>query len=374
MIYDETSMAAIFSDESRQYLWRVLWSVLAEGQSIQGLQHVNITAEQIKELYEVSEQPIELPKNPPHHRVDTHKREFASRCKSSKDIIGIGADHAYVEDNANLIMMHLGHGAIVEKLSYLIVQLALLAEKHSSDVCICHTDNTKGIYTTSTTIGKRICTWINDLDLAHDQICVAHDQLAMMGFKTEAGNQSTAMAMFNGDRVKADALDRFVCDKFGMDTMMIASKTYSRIYDSTTAGALSLLAQALAALSRNLHVLTLSDEVQVDVDLCTSIHKDANRIITLHQMIATIVAVQWIEDNVDVSYIRCSAIPEMFNRTYDCIINMITVIDGMQINPDRSRENLVNRYHAGMADPRAGFAREQTMDYLEAIYKKYDPD
>lgn len=379
MVYDESSMSTIFSNESRQYLWRLLWSALAEGQSIQGLPHTTITAEQVKELYDVCEQPIDLSNN----SIDAHKEEFESRCKLSKDIVGIGADRTYVEDNANVLLMRFGHEAIVEKINYLIVQLAVLAEKNCSAKCICHVDNTNAINVTTTTVGKRICAWINDLDLAHDQVCMAHDQLAMVGFKADVGNQTAASALFGGDRTKADALDKFVCDKFGMDTMMIANKTYSRIYDSTTANAISLVAQALSNLAHNLHVLHLAGEMRVNVELCGTIYDDAARVLSLQQRVSTVTAVQWMDDTIDVAAIRGTVIPEMFIHTYDCIINMITVIEGIEIDQAKCIENLLHRqyrvdtskYDAVVApDGVIGFAREQTMDYLEAIYNKYDPD
>ena len=418
--YGSDEMRTIFSDHSRHYLWRQLWTVLAEAQSIQG---IPITMEQIDELRRAAtEEPIDYSKVAEfeaitHHDVVAHIKEFETHCPKAKGIIHLGATSCYVTDNADMLLIRLALESIITKLEFLIVNLAVMAEKYGAVTIVGRTHLQRA---QMTTMGKRICMWINDFDLAHDQMCFTHDQLALLGFKGAVGAQNSAKTMFNDDRTKADYIDKFIGDKFGMDVLMIAGQTYTRIFDSMVANALSLMAQAMSKMATDIRLMSAIGEMyehfsdgQVGSSAmpykrnpinCEKVCGLARFVITTSQNMAITTATQWLERTLDDSSNRRITLPEIFLAADECIITMQNVVEHLEVNESKCFEHMAehakyaaleddvilqtlagkNRMDAheeainsdGIKNAMAnsGYAYKQTMEYIENIYKKYDPD
>lgn len=417
--YGSKEMRAIWSDYNRHTLWRQLWTTLAEAESMQGLP---ITKEQVDELRAASTiidyNKVAEFEAVTHHDVVAHIKEYATHCATAGGIIHLGATSCYVTDNADMLLMKVASEVIVERLQYLIVQLGMLAEKYAPITVV---GRTHGQRAQLTTMGKRICLWINDLDLAHDNLCYAHDQLALLGFKGAVGAQNSSKTLFNDDRTKADAVDQYIGEHFGMDVLMIAGQTYSRIFDSMIANALSIVAQGMCKMATDIRLMAMTGEMYEDFSKgqvgssampykrnpinCEKVCGLSRFIIATSQNMAMTTATQWMERTLDDSSNRRITLPEIFLATDECLITLQKIFENIHVNQNRCidlvheharyaalEDDVIEKTLAGgdrmeaheeavnstkgsqQYSHNSGYAYKQTMDYIEAIYKKYDPD
>ena len=339
---DYNVIKTICSNEFKYELWKQLWATLAEAQSIQG---INITNEQIKSMYVASVIPTTGT------TVADHKIEFASHCQDAIDVIGLGASDAYVIDNAEILAVRLASEEVAQRLEYLIMQLAIAAEKHHHVLML----GSKG----ATTMGKLLSIWINDFDLAHDQLAFAHDQLALPGWKDDCGNQTTGMDLFDGDRAKTDAVDDFIGRKFGMDVLMIVGNTYSRIFDMSMANAIGMIAHTIIGFTMHLNAMTMSGEISANSSIYLHIYDMAKQVVGMWHSVMESSA----------KNVREFILPQMLCMTSDCIIGLQTIMDGFTVNDGVCGERLLQ---TDFQTP--GFVFKQVLEYVESIYKKYDPD
>ena len=66
-----------------------------------------------------------------------------------------------------------------------------------------------------TTVGKRVCLWLEDLRLDLERLRFERGRLRMRGVKGTTGTQATFLELFDGDHEKVRALDRRVAERLG---------------------------------------------------------------------------------------------------------------------------------------------------------------
>lgn len=258
--YGTQEMRMIFSDSNRHGIWRRLWYCLALAEHICGSP---ITDSQISEISNALLEPINYDKvkeyeNKTHHDVVAHLSEFSDHCPTARNILHLGATSCYISDNADIIIMrdalenvkfHLYN--IIDRLLYMAVvnvNIPLVGRTHLQKAQL-------------TTVGKRICMWINDLVIDYDMITYVQDNIKLLGCKGATGSQSSLYTLFDGDYEKAHKLDELIGKYYAIDTVDISGQTYTRKYDSMVANVLSQIAQSTSKMATDIRLMSSFGEM-----------------------------------------------------------------------------------------------------------------
>jgi Adenylosuccinate lyase len=94
------------------------------------------------------------------HDVMSHIHAYGDQCPKAKPIIHLGATSAYVQDNTELIQMREGLRIIFAKLVNIVGALSSQAMKYKDLATLSFTHFQPA---QPTTLGKRICLWIQDI-------------------------------------------------------------------------------------------------------------------------------------------------------------------------------------------------------------------
>lgn len=413
--YGGPEIRDVFSDFHRHMTWRRLWVELAKAQRSCG---IDITKEQIDEMEAVQTidyNVVERYEAETKHDVMAHILEFGDQCPTAKNIIHLGATSCYVSDNADMILMHEAMGILAYKLRSIIMTLSSMAYEYRGAPIVgrTHLQNAQ-----LTTVGKRMMMWVHDFDISYDMLRYAADHTKMLGYKGATGSQASAKTMFHDDYDMAKYVDATVCRQFpGIGRTKISGQTYTRLYDSIIANALSLLAQASAKMATDIRLMACFGEMyegfakgQVGSSAmpykrnpitCEKVCGLARYVVCNSQNMANTAMTQWLERTLDDSSNRRLSIPELFMATDEMLISMKKIIRNLNINTEVCYGNA--QKHAHMADLEddiiikvmnggdrqeehksaiestgssadyinTGFAREQVEEYYEYIVGKY---
>ena len=192
--YSSPEMSSLFSARAKAILFRKLWVSLAKAQKKLGLP---ISDPQINEMQaavnDIDFEKINEYEKKLRHDVMAHIHAFGDACPMARSIIHLGATSSYVTDNADLIQLKEGLSLLFQKLLHVVKKLSDLAEKHAHDPCLSYTHFQPA---QPTTIGKRICLWLQDFLLdAHEWHRLIED-LPFLGAKGATGTQASFFALF----------------------------------------------------------------------------------------------------------------------------------------------------------------------------------
>lgn len=359
--YGSDGMKYIFSDHHRHGIWRRLWLELAIAQKNAG---INITDKQINEIHRAYTDVIHYDKvaeyeAQTHHDVMAHIMEFSDHCPTAKNIIHLGATSCYVTDNADIILMR-------EGLSHLLITMDGIIRILSNMAMACHdlpiTGRTHLQRAQLTTIGKRICMWLNDIDIAYDAMVYAFNNIKLLGCKGATGSQASFKTMF-GNYECAQYVDKHIAGVFNIPVTRIAGQTYTRLYDSIVANALSLTAQAMCKMATDIRLMACFGEMyekfgekQIGSSAmpykrnpinCEKICGLSRHVICNAQNMAFTASTQWLERTLDDSSNRRITIPELFITTDEILKTALKVIANITINADKCEEIAIE--HSNMA-------------------------
>lgn len=413
--YGSDGMKRIFSNHHRHSIWRRLWTVLAMAQQKNG---INITDEQIKEMSEaianINYDKVAEYESQTRHDVMAHIMEFSDHCPTAKNIIHLGATSCYVTDNTDIILMREGLDHIATTIVSIIKQLAKDAMA-THDLPI--TGRTHLQRAQLTTVGKRICMWLNDMDIAYDTVIYAYNNIKLLGCKGATGSQASFKTLFDGNYECAQAVDGYIANRFGAQITRIAGQTYTRLYDSIVANALSLTAQAVCKMATDIRLMACFGEMYEEFGEkqigssampykrnpinCEKVCGLSRHVICNAQNMAFTASTQWLERTLDDSSNRRIAIPELFIAMDEALCTILRVITNMTINADvccataiehakmasleddiikkvldggdRQSEhaNMVHSNGSDNAHVNAGFASEQVLAFCNSIESKY---
>ena len=360
--YGTTQMRYIFSDKYRHKLWRELWFILAKAQHELD---VNITREQLIEISRATTEDINYDnvakyENETHHDVVAHLREFSDHCPDAKRILHLGATSCYITDNADILIMRDALNNVIVSLDNITNTLTSYAERYNNVPIVgkTHLQNAQ-----LTTVGKRICMWINDFILDRQMINSTIDMLQMLGCKGATGSQSSLYTLFDGDYGKALRLDRSIGNHFCMDCMTIAGQTYTRKYDSMVANVLSQVAQSASKMATDIRLMSATGEMYENFDrkqvgssampykrnpiTCEKVCGIARHVICNSQNMAITASTQWLERTLDDSSNKRIAMAELFLGISEILSSLSKIIIGLHINTDLCIRNAGE--HAKMA-------------------------
>jgi len=355
--YASPEMLRLFSPRHRYSLWRQLWLALAEAERELGLDIPAEAVDQMRAACDVEASDLERVREierETRHDVMAHLHAFAERAPAAKPYLHLGATSCFIGDNAELVITRDALDLVERRLLAAIAALAVLARRWADEPALGMTHFQPA---QPTTVGKRVCLWLEDLRLDLERVRFERGRLRLRGVKGTTGTQATFLELFDGDHGKVRALDRMVAAAFGFDaTYPVTGQTYPRKVDAFVLDALSGIGQSAAKMAGDIRLLARLKEVREPLaegqvgssampykanpmrsERVTSL---ARWLITMAANPAHTAANQWLERTLDDSANRRMALPEALLTT-DAILRIVhNVASGLQVYPAMVRRNL----------------------------------
>jgi adenylosuccinate lyase len=338
--YASKEMLDLFKPNHRYSIWRKLWVALARAQKNQGLA---IKADQIvameKKIHDIDFRRVAYYEKQLSHDVMAHVYAFGDVCPEAKGIIHLGATSCYITDNTDLLLMKKGLEIIKSKLLKTISNLSEQAEKYADIPTLSYTH-----FQTAqpTTVGKRICMWLQDLLMDFHDLSDRMEQLHFLGAKGASGTQASFLALLDNSPHKVHQMEMMIAKEMGFNKLLlVAGQTYTRKQDVRVLGALSSIAISAHKFGTDLRLLAHLKEMeepfgQKQIGSSAMPHKrNPNRsermcglsrfLISLQENPSYTAATQWLERSLDDSSNRRLSLPEAF-LTADSILNLFQYI------------------------------------------------
>ncbi len=346
--YAGQKMKQIFSDDRKYTTWRKLWLVLAEAEQELGIPITDAQLQEMREhLEDIDYEMADQEEKAVRHDVMAHIRTFAACCPHAAPIIHLGATSCYVGDNTDVINMRDGLFLIRKKLLLVMEALADLAEKTKSIPTLAYTHFQSA---QPTTVGKRICLWLQDLEMDLHQLDFQLSALKLLGCKGATGTAASFLALFDGDAEKVFRLEQIIMEKMSFgECQAVSGQTYSRKQDFAVLQVLSGIAQSASKFAGDIRLLSHLKEVEEPFETgqvgssamaykrnpmrSERIASLARYVICDLQNAAITASSQWLERTLDDSANRRIAVPEAF-LACDGILNLyLNVAKGMRFFP-----------------------------------------
>lgn len=333
-------MLRIFSAQTKYSTWRKLWVALAKAEKALGFP---ITDKQIsaleKHIEKIDFERVAEIEEKTHHDVMAHLHAFGEDCPEAKGILHLGATSAYLTDNTDLIQMQMGMKILLKKLSELLSLLASLAEEYAAFPTIAYTHFQPA---QPTSVGKRICLWLQDFLVDAQDMHSRLEDLHFLGIKGATGTQASFMILFDHDISKIQKLEQLVAREMGFSKIFpITGQTYPRKQDVRILDTLQGVAGSAHKCATDLRLLSHMREMsegrgEKQVGSSAMPHKQnpiyaervcglARFLISLCQNPSYTLATQWLERSLDDSAGRRMYISEAF-LTADAIIALMLQI------------------------------------------------
>jgi len=353
--YAGKAIREIFSPRRRSLAWRDLWIALAEAQKELGL---SISDEQIAELRakreEIDFEAVARYEKDLRHDVMAHVHHYGDLASSARGILHLGATSCYVTDNGDLLIYREAMEEIERRLRTAIGFLAAQARAHRDEPCLAYTHFQPA---QPTTLGKRICLWIQDFLGDLEELERLRKELPMRGAKGTTGTQASYLTLFDGDHEKVRELDRRVAEKLGFSKRIaVSGQTYSRKLDHRIHAVLAGIAMSAAKFGVDMRLLSHEGEVSepfTDKQIGSSAMAykrnpmRSERICSLARLVASLEVssawtsgTQWLERTLDDSAIRRISLPESFLAIDACLMLVANIAKDMRSYPKMMLRNL----------------------------------
>jgi adenylosuccinate lyase len=340
--YASREMATIWGDANRYRQWRRVWLALAESEAELGLP---ITAEQIAHLRAavdcVDFARAAAYESRTRHDVFAHLHAYADAAPAARPILHLGATSAFVTDNTDLVLLRDSLDLVAGRLVTVIERLAERAKETRALVCLGRTHLQPA---QPTTVGKRICLWIQDLLEDLEEILGRRAALRARGAKGTTGTQASFLELFDGDHSRVDQLDRVVSRRLGFpDSYAVTGQTYSRRVDSRITASLAGVCESAHKAGNDLRLTAAWGELEEpfgeeQVGSSAMPYKRnpmrAERMCGLARFVAGLAATasqtaatQWLERSLDDSAPRRLVLPQAFLAT-DAVLVLFADIAG----------------------------------------------
>jgi len=353
--YASEEISFLFSPHYKFQTWRKLWVVLAKAQKKLGLP---ITDSQIRAM-EKGANTIDFAKADAYekkfrHDVMAHIHAFGDTCDEARGIIHLGATSCFVTDNTDLIQMREGLKCIRDKIVQVIRNLSALAKKHAALACLSYTHFQPA---QPTTVGKRICLWLQDFLIDFQEIEELLNTFRFLGIKGATGTQASFLTLFGGDHSKVKKLEELLAQEMGFSHLFrISGQTYTRKQDIQVLNRLSSFAASAHKCATDIRLLCHLKEFsepfgEKQVGSSAMPHKrnpiHTERICGLSRFLISLQenalyteATQWLERTLDDSANRRLYIPDAF-LTADAILNLLCYVTaGLTVHPSPIEKHL----------------------------------
>ena len=354
--YGSREMQALFSPAHRARLMRRMWLYLAQAEQALGLP---ITDAQIAQLeaqaWDIDFSVIEGFEKELRHDVMAHLKAYAQAAPVAAPILHLGATSCYVTDNADILILQEAMGLLRRRLLGVARALSGQALKYKALPMLGYTHFQPA---QPTTLGKRICLWLQDLLMDLRAVNDFLDNLRPLGCKGATGTQASFLALFEGDEDKVKALDADIAKRMGFDkALAVSGQTYTRKIDSQALSVLSGIAQSAGKFAGDMRLLQHLKEVeepfeQHQVGSSAMPYKRnpmrAERMAALARFVITnggnaahTAATQWLERSLDDSANRRLALAEGFLAA-DAILTLYqNIVSGLVVYPRMMEAHLL---------------------------------
>ncbi len=345
--YASSRMSELFSDQHKFSTWRKIWLTLAEIEKELG---VDISQEQLDELkdhlHTINFQKAQKYEQELQHDVMAHVHTYGDDCPKARPIIHLGATSCMITDNADLIIFKQALQVTKEKLLNCIEALSKRAHDYKDMPCLAFTHLQ---IAQPTTVGKRMCLWLQDLLFDFEELEHCTQRLHALGAKGATGTQASFLALFDGDHEKVEQLDRAFCKALGFERVVsVSGQTYTRKQDAHILNLLTSIATSVHKMSTDLRLLAFMHEIQEpfgakQIGSSAMPYKRnpmrnervcslARYVMSLGQNPTYTAATQWFERTLDDSANRRMCIPEAF-LAIDGILDLVLgIAQGLQVN------------------------------------------
>lgn len=353
--YASQEMSYLFSPMYKYSTWRRLWVALAKGQKAIGLP---ITSKQIASLEanleNIDFSTVKAYEKEFRHDVMAHIHAFAKTSPEAKSILHLGATSAFITDNTDTIQMAEGLKILKAKWVTLLDLLAKLAKKNASLPTLGYTHLQPA---QPTTVGKRICLWLQDFHIDFIDLIHVQETLRFLGLKGATGTQASLLTLLDQDPMKAEKLDELIAAEMGFNKIFkISGQTYTRKQDERVFSLLQRFASSAHKCATDLRLLAHFGEMEEgfgekQVGSSAMPHKRnpirCERICGLARFLIALgdnghytLATQWLERSLDDSANRRIVIPEIF-LSADALMHLLhDVFSNICIYPQVIGRNL----------------------------------
>ena len=353
--YAGKEMQRIFSDQQKFSTWRRLWLALAESEQVLGLPITDAQLDEMRlHLDDIDYDLAARKEKELRHDVMAHVHTFAAACPKAAPIIHLGATSCYVGDNTDVLNQRDALLLIRRKLLSVMRALADFAGKNRNLATLAFTHFQAA---QPTTVGKRACLWLQDLEMDLGQLDFALSQLRLLGCKGTTGTAASFLKLFDGDEEKVLKLERMIAEKTGFTAcQQISGQTYSRKQDFAVLQVLSGIAQSACKFAGDIRLLSHLKELEEpfesgQIGSSAMAYKRnpmrSERIAALSRYVmcdlqnaAFTASSQWLERTLDDSANRRIAIPEAF-LACDGILNLYeNIVSGLRLFPAVMQKHL----------------------------------
>ena len=353
--YAGNEMQRIFSDQQKFSTWRRLWLALAESEQALGLPITDAQLDEMRlHLDDIDYGLAARKEKELRHDVMAHVHTFAADCPKAAPIIHLGATSCYVGDNTDVLNQRDALLLIRRKLLSVMRTLADFAGKYRDLPTLAFTHFQAA---QPTTVGKRACLWLQDLEMDLKQLDFALSQLRLLGCKGTTGTAASFLRLFDGDEEKVLELERIIAEKMGFTAcQQISGQTYSRKQDFAVLQVLSGIAQSACKFAGDIRLLSHLRELEEpfesgQIGSSAMAYKRnpmrSERIAALSRYVmcdlqnaAFTASSQWLERTLDDSANRRIAIPEAF-LACDGILNLYeNIVSGLRLFPAVMQKHL----------------------------------
>ena len=353
--YAGKDMQRIFSDQQKFSTWRRLWLALAESEQALGLPITDAQLDEMRlHLDDIDYDLAHRKEKELRHDVMAHVHTFAAACPKAAPIIHLGATSCYVGDNTDVLNQRDALLLIRRKLLSVMRALADFVGKNRDLPTLAFTHFQAA---QPTTVGKRACLWLQDLEMDLKQLDFAASQLRLLGCKGTTGTAASFLKLFDGDEEKVLVLERMIAEKMGFAScQQVSGQTYSRKQDFTVLQVLSGIAQSACKFAGDIRLLSHLKELEEpfesgQIGSSAMAYKRnpmrSERIAALSRYVmcdlqnaAFTASSQWLERTLDDSANRRIAIPEAF-LACDGILNLYeNIVSGLRLFPAVMQKHL----------------------------------
>ena len=353
--YAGKDMQRIFSDQQKFSTWRKLWLALAESEQALGLPITDAQLDEMRlHLDDIDYDLAARKEKELRHDVMAHVHTFAVACPEAAPIIHLGATSCYVGDNTDVLNQRSALLLIRRKLLSVMRALADFAGKNKDVPTLAFTHFQAA---QPTTVGKRACLWLQDLEMDLKQLDFALSQLRLLGCKGTTGTAASFLKLFDGDEDKVITLERLIAEKMGFPACQpVSGQTYSRKQDFAVLQVLSGIAQSACKFAGDIRLLSHLKELEEpfesgQIGSSAMAYKRnpmrSERIAALSRYVmcdlqnaAFTASSQWLERTLDDSANRRIAIPEAF-LACDGILNLYeNIVTGLRLFPAVMQKHL----------------------------------
>lgn len=353
--YASAEMAELFSPRTQALMWRDLWIGLAEAARSHGADipasaiEAMRSARETVDLKRVAELEKEL-----RHDVMAHVRHFAEVAPEAGPYIHLGATSCYVTDNAGLLQLQAGLRLVQSRVEAALSVLGRFAEQWADLPTLGYTHWQPA---QPTTVGKRATLWAQDFVLDHRDVESNLEDLRFRGARGTTGTEASFLALFGGDSVRVDDLNRTLAQRFGFHSVYpVVGQTYPRKVDHRVLSCLAGIGASASRFAGDIRILQSFGEIEEPFE-SSQVGSSAmpykrnpmrsERVCALSRHLCTLeldaawtASVQGLERTLDDSANRRIAIPEAFLAA-DAVLQLVhNVADGLVVHEPVIRARL----------------------------------